>query len=77
MSFKPGALVRIKRNLKFVRLVDLQTADWYNFTEDQIGLYLNWQASQHNGAIQLGLVLIGEKKYYVDEADIELIPSKE
>lgn len=75
MSFKAGDLVRIKRTFAFVRCVNIASADWFDFYADQIGLYLKWAASKHNGAVQQALILVGETKCYVDEADIEIIPS--
>jgi len=77
VSFKPGDLVRIKRTFAFVRCVNIASADWFDFHADQIGLYLHWAASKHSGAAQLALVLVGETKCYVDEADIERLPVNE
>jgi hypothetical protein len=77
VNFKPGDLIRIKRPFTFVRCVNIASADWFDFHADQVGLYLKWRASKHSGAVQLALILVGETKCYVDEADIELIPSTE
>jgi hypothetical protein len=77
VNFKPGDLIRIKRHFMFVRCVNIASADWFDFHADHIGLYLKWAASKHNGAVQQALILVGEAKCYVDEADIELIPSQE
>lgn len=79
MNFKPGDLIRIKRclNAESIRCVNIQTADWYEFRRDQIGLYLKWNASKHYGLLQQALILIEETKCYVDEHCIELIPVNE
>lgn len=77
MNFKPGDLIRIKRRLAFVRCVNIVSADWFDFNADQVGLYLKWAASKHSGAVQQALILVGETKCYVDEADIEVVPSND
>lgn len=77
MNFKPGNLVRIRRALPFVRCVNLNTADWYEFKADEIALYLSWGGSKHGGAYQVAHILIGEVKCAADEADLELVPVEE
>lgn len=77
MNFKPGDLIRIKRHFMLVRCVNIASADWFDFHADHIGLYLKRVASKYNGAVQKALILVGETKCYIAEADIELVPSQE
>lgn len=70
---KPGQLVSLRPDtgLLWVWTTDLLTGDRLSFCHGEIGLYLNWGGSMHNGAVQLAHVLIDDRKVSVDEKYIE------
>lgn len=68
---KPGDLIKLKSFYISIYCVEANSAENIEWTNDQIGLYLNWSGSYQNGKTSLARILVNDHICIVDESKIE------